>query len=416
MKNLQSIAFFIFFITSSLFLNTQNINAQDFLSKEVIKYNFNDYVGSSQFFDIAGEWVNENDTLRRITRLQIKPTLLKTYMVNVFFALGKKEFPIGGWSKLNISEYELAYKANVAETTCLVMPFADHGEEKLLVYSLIVDPSGIYTGKTLDVLVRKERQGKGIIAPTYDPYEVEGYWINEMEDGGIITQIHITKNKSTHKTEILPFRVNSQGKNKASDQSYELKKMPNGDLAASWALGELKTKYLVHPLLKNNKIQGLDIIIEEVYSDGTPRNIYRQFMIADPEAELKIAAESLMQSLEGWWVNVDAIGATKKVFVNDGEIELFVEQSNSLTSLGKRNLKPVDNGRLGADKETFTRRTDEIETDLDINSSLNIGKPVVIAINTTIENMEGLGETINRTEIFVREDFCKNIPASAYEK
>ena len=40
------------------------------------------YVGSSQFFDIAGDWVNNGDTAtRRITRMNVSATIVNTYRI-----------------------------------------------------------------------------------------------------------------------------------------------------------------------------------------------------------------------------------------------------------------------------------------------------------------------------------------------
>lgn len=81
----------LFITTFLLFTNSraQDLNLDEALGAEAITVNDepentdgtapNRYIGSSQFFDISGEWVNENVTSKRISKMEITKTIVNTY-------------------------------------------------------------------------------------------------------------------------------------------------------------------------------------------------------------------------------------------------------------------------------------------------------------------------------------------------
>ncbi len=185
------------------------------------------------------------------------------------------------------------------------------------------------------------------------------------------------------------------------------KETPDHTQIIEWKDGELITKFNFRPEFLNNKLAGFDLIIEEVYSDGTPRNIFRQFFTKDMDSKRIMETEILVAKLEGEWVNTDYKSPTKKLTIYDGEVELFNVSSETTTgiqSLGKQALKPADDEQLKAIiPNLFSIRTVEIDVKLDINKQFK-DAPAVMVVTATIEDRAGEKEPYMYTEVFRRKN------------
>ena len=181
------------------------------------------------------------------------------------------------------------------------------------------------------------------------PNDMIGYWINEWKENQSIPKIQIFKN-TEGKMIFKIFRMIAE-KAKPIGEFPITKETPDHTQIIEWKDGELITKFNFRPEFLNNKLAGFDLIIEEVYSDGTPRNIFRQFFTKDMDSKRIMETEILVAKLEGEWVNTDYKSPTKKLTIYDGEVELFNVSSETTTgiqSLGKQALKPADDEQLKA--------------------------------------------------------------------
>ena len=364
------------------------------------------YVGSSQFFDISGEWINENkDTTRRIDKLEIYTTIVNTYRAVPYFSLGGGEsFPTQE-VQLVVSEREMAYVTNILEAKCMIMPVIINGQQKLRVYSIIVNPAGTWLGVVTDLLVRKNASATTSSFNTLQPNDMIGYWINEWKENQSIPKIQIFKN-TEGKMIFKIFRMIAE-KAKPIGEFPITKETPDHTQIIEWKDGELITKFNFRPEFLNNKLAGFDLIIEEVYADGTPRNIFRQFFTKDMDSKRIMETEILVAKLEGEWVNTDYKSPTKKLTIYDGEVELFNVSSETTTgiqSLGKQALKPADDEQLKAIiPNLFSIRTVEIDVKLDINKQFK-DAPAVMVVTATIEDRAGEKEPYMYTEVFRRKN------------
>lgn len=367
-------------------------------------YNPKLYIGSSQFFDISGEWVNENkDTTRRIDKLEVYPTIVNTYRAVPYFSLNGQSFPTNE-VQLVISEREMAYITNILEAKCMVMPVIINGQQKLRVYSIIVNPAGMWLGVVTDLLVRKNANSTPPTTNNLQTNDMIGYWLNEWNENQTIPKFQVFKN-TEGKTVFKIFRMIAE-KAKPVGEFFIAKETVDHTQIIEWKDGELITKFNFRPEFLNNKLVGFDLIVEEVYADGTPRNIFRQFFTKDPDSKRVMETEILIAKLEGEWINTDYRSPTKKLTIYDGEVELFnvsTETTTGIQSLGKQMLRPAEDDQLKAViQNLFSIRTIEIDLNLDINKQFK-DAPSVMAVTATIEDRSGEKEPYMYTEIFRRK-------------
>lgn len=235
------------------------------------------YVGSSQFFDLSGEWINENkDTTRRIDKLEIYTTIVNTYRAVPYFSLGGgKSFPTQE-VQLVVSEREMAYVTNILEAKCMIMPVIINGQQKLRVYSIIVNPAGTWLGVITDLLVRKNANTTTSTPNNLQPNDMIGYWINEWKENQSIPKIQIFKN-TEGKMIFKIFRMIAE-KAKPIGEFPITKETPDHTQIIEWKDGELITKFNFRPEFLNNKLAGFDLIIEEVYATAHPETFSGSFL------------------------------------------------------------------------------------------------------------------------------------------
>lgn len=369
------------------------------------------YTGSVQFFDLEGVWINEKPSGKdqRITKLAITNTIVKTYRAVPYFKLGDTEIPTD-MVPLVISEEEMAYTADVIQSKCFIMPMRINYKEKLLVYSIIVDPAGRWTGIAKDIFVKQEDFDMSTHKPhRFSPADIEDYWINEWHEGIIIPRFNVfLKNGKWY------FRIFKvvNGKHKPIGE-YELVKQEADDaLVVKWEKRGVEHTLFFRPIRFGSQTIGIDLVIEEVYGDGVPKGIHRQFFVRDPEAERMAAAEKMIEVLKGEWLNVDKHGATSKIIVKNGDAELWVNcnSESGMCALGRKELKGIDGNMVGAYFKTMASiRSLEIDIELEINELAKSDD--VIVVNTTIEDLEGMKPPTMRTEVFKRKGAV--IPLSA---
>ena len=385
-----------------------------------------DYVGSTQFFDLSGEWVNRGDSLnRRISRLEISSTIVHTYRIKPYFALGKKELA-GVSTPIQISEKELCYTGLIADAKCFLVPMRIGNEEKIKMYSVIIDPTGHWTRIATDILERKYKRpvipapaisagndstgAKTVVkAPEKDKYSIKdflGFWTNEWEYDQVFPRLQFVEADGKMQVKIYKLivdRVKLVG-------SYSLKQEDKSDNSQiiDWEEGEVK--YILHlrPILLGGQLRGIDMLCEEHYIAGAPKSIYRQFFVRDQMGGQLAAAENLITELEGEWVNADAFAPTSRVVIQDGEIEIWGKCSatNGICSLGKKALSFTGDEMallVGAKLPgaAFERKI-EIDTDLDINTKKIAPTMVVFVMTSEIEDAEGTKAPETRTEVFRR--------------
>ncbi|OWY19341.1 hypothetical protein C7N43_01000 [Sphingobacteriales bacterium UPWRP_1] len=424
----------LFITTFLLFTNSraQDLNLDEALGAEAITVNDepentdgtapNRYIGSSQFFDISGEWVNENVTSKRISKMEITKTIVNTYRLQPYFALGGKELPTQE-VPLDISERELVYLGNILEAKCMVMPFTVDNQQKLKVYSIIVNPSGLWTGMATDVMVRrkdaapKSAQVKTPVAKETAfsaADELAGYWLNEWNNNIIIPRFQLLA-EGNKLVKIKLYRmINGKARNIGE---YNVVKQDSTDYTqiVEWWDGELKNIMRLRPIRIDGISKGLDMVVEEVYKDGAPKNIFRQFFVKDPEAEKKEAAEIIIKALEGDWVNVNPKSPTTRIHIAESEAELWGRCDSSPDGqclLVKKELTAMSDDMVGFVAESMSFiRTVEIDVNLDVNKYFKNMPPQVFTISTDIEDMEGIKMPVMITEVFKRKD--KLIPREA---
>ncbi|MGB1204003.1 MAG: hypothetical protein ACPG5B_00065 [Chitinophagales bacterium] len=372
------------------------------------------YIGSSQFFDISGEWINESEGEKRISRLNITKTIVNTYRMKPYFSLGKKELP-SAIVPLEISEAEMAYIARVAEAKCMVLPMETDGKQKLKVYSIIITPDGIWTGLAIDELVRKTANPPKNNAKFNAATEMGDYWLNEWKDGQVITRFRLfaqnnrlTKAKIYRREDDRERLVGEFPVKRTTDDHTQIVEVLEGDV--------LSTFYF-RPIRLNYQTQGIDLVVEEMYTDNAPKNIYRQFYKRDRHAARKEAAEEMIKKIGGEWVNVIPSSPTSRIVIYDGEAEFWVNCDNNEMGecrLGKKEIKAMGNDMVGVVLPSMASiRTVEIDVNLQVNDYFKGQDPNVMAITTNIEDIEGIKMPIVRTEIFKRKDVV--VPPKAFD-
>lgn len=373
----------------------QSINAQ------------NEYVGSTQFFDIAGEWVNTDTTEKRIARMEISKTIVNTYRMLPYFDLNGSEFP-SNEVKLSLSEELMCYETKLMQAQAMIMPMKTPAGEQLRVYSVIVDPNGSWVGIEVDVLHKVEKLKLNAnlgIGPSFDPWTLEGSWMNEWEEDMKIPRFNIYAKEG--ELYCQPYRLFLKNNKVKAIGEFKIEnlKLDDGTQMVKWVENGLETQMRLRPIMEDWQVIGVDMIVEEVYEDGAPKRIYRQFFVKDPDAEIKAAAEKLIATLEGNWENIDPNAATLRLNIFDSEIRVWVncQDEKEGCSLGTQKvLEPIYEGLIGTEFATFsTNRTLEIDTELEVN--LNEELPNFMVLTTVIEDLEGLRPIQVRSEVFKRK-------------
>lgn len=419
MKRFPPPFYILFWFLMSLPFYQVKVQAQDDLlvSDTEMMPSKNRYIGSSQFFDISGVWVNENDQTRRIAKMEISKTIVNTYRLQPFFALGDKELPIQE-VPLDISERELLYVTNILEAKCMVLPITVDNQQKLKVYSIIVNPAGLWTGMATDVMVRRSdvapkstRTNDSMSLVKKDGFsalnEMKGYWINEWENNVIIPRFQlIDDGKKLTKLKLYRM-INGKAKN-IGEYNFAGQDSTDYTQVVEWWEGELKNIMRLRPLRFDGNTVGIDMVMEEIYREGAPKNIFRQFFVKDPNAEKKEAAELVIKSLEGEWINLNPKSPTTRVYINsEGEAEIWGRCDSSpdgQCQISKKELAPMNDNMVGFTAESMSfYRTVEIDIDLDINHYFKNASPQIFTLSTEIEDIEGIKMPIMRTEVFKRK-------------
>ncbi len=369
----------------------------------------NPYVGSRQYFDISGTWVNEGTGKTRVAKMDINKTIVNTYRIVTYYALfGGAPKAIGGEQPLVLSEEDVAYRATVNQSTIMVYPFRINGMDKLACYSLVIDPDGrTLSGKTLDIMVR-EQNASSAIGPSMQSYEMAGYWVNEWEDNMNISRLQVRQDDGEVLVE--PFRIVSNKHRSLGEHSLG-KAQEDGTQVLDFAMNSVDATMFIRPVRDESyRLLGLDVIVEEIFEDGIPKKIYRQFFVPDPEAQSKLAFEAKLRDLEGKWLNLDPTSPTHSLEIYDSDLEIFAKCDDpnptkcprKVMSLGRELLVNMGNGFIGYTAEAVTAvRTTEIDTDLDMNQAGE--KPKVIALNILKEDKGGTRPPVYQTEIFIRK-------------
>ncbi len=359
-----------------------------------------EYIGGIHFFDIEGEWVNEA-TEKRISRIVVKKTIVNTYRVSTYLAFGDSEEVFNKWEPLPISEENLAYNIEVASAECYIMPMIQGGKKILMIYSLIPDPDGGWIDKKIDVLVRQP-DFTSLILPKTNIWELEGYWKSELMKGVVYSRIHVKQKNGSYFFDIYKMvngkeRLLSEKRLKRSDE--------NGTHIVEWVSkdGDRVYTLYIRPVMKDMQLSGLDIVGEQNYSDGIPKKVFRQFYVRDPDAMAKEELAESIKNLEGTWLNLDPKGATNKIVVEDGDMEVFVNCEQGACPVGKGKLELQEDSQLigSVTKRVLSYRITELETDLDMNKDAD--SPIVIVVDTTIEYYDENKDVEFFTEAFIKE-------------
>lgn len=263
------------------------------------------YIGSQHFFNIQGEWVKVDSVTNRYNKVIFEETIYKTYRVKAYAKIGKKELPLK-WAEVKVSEEDFSFVATLAGSKCLIMPVFDQGVEKLYLHTLIVDPNGNYTGKALDVMVRKsslEQLGPNPPNPEISFEQFAGHWKNEWDNYVRIPKLQIYNNEGKYLVKFYRI-VNDRVKLLGELEPTKSKTDDNYQVVYTDPIINQKTIGTFFPIFVGDKIKGIDLQVDEVYSDGVPKNTYRQFFVADPNAERNELTEKLIKNLEGEWVAI----------------------------------------------------------------------------------------------------------------
>lgn len=410
-----------------------------------------EYVGSQEFFDISGSWVNINDSSKRISKLDVRQTIVNTYRIRPYFTLGASLFAANEVPLL-ISEEEMAYVTTLMEAKCMVMPMKVGNTEQLKIYSIIVDPAGRWTGMAKDIMVRSTNESNSLsdltstsTATTEDsttaksesttknttphpPKKVNidwlqsnslhNYWINEWSEGITIPRFQFLRENGKI-TKVRLYRIINEKTRNIGDFPVSNFEEKTQSIVVEWVdRGVLQNTMYLRPIQDNmQQVVGIDMIVEETFYDGAPQNIFRQFFVPDPDAERIVAAEALVKDLEGEWLNVVPTSPTSRLVINDGDIEIWVNcknagQESNECLIGKKELKPTKGSTIGCFmKHMASTRQVEIDVDLAVNDYFE-DTHHIIAVNMFIENIEGVRPTEMRTEVFIRKD--AEVPREAY--
>lgn len=385
--------FIVFTLIHNFFIFAQTNNTVNY---------FNNYIGSSQFFDISGEWVNPSDSAMRISRMQITPTIMNTFRAKPIFKIGGKEMP-GKSNKMFISEKQLLYETEFAEAKCYIIPIIVNNQKKLKIYSTILSPDGQAQDIVREVLEQASDANHIYATNKPDIASLKGYWINEWNYDPILEKFQIIL-KDDYKKDVIyirPYKPSYQdkafGEFKAvwndKEQGFIAKFKEREEV-------QLFTTMLIHPIFVNGVMNGFDLISEEVFGDNVPKNLYRQFFIKSPDSDNLEKTDEIINTIKGEWVNIDQTSATRRLVIDkEGELEIWVNSGKSEELLGHKPLTWIpDNDLVGTKLKGGFLRTIEIETKLSVNSLNN--KPIIIVVNTTIEDPDGSFPTATYSEVF----------------
>ncbi len=359
-----------------------------------------EYVGNEQFFDLSGVWVS-NSTEKRVSKLIIKKTIVNTYRIATYMTFNGQEQIFNKWEPFNVSEDDLCFVHEIAGATSYIMPMWDAGEQKILLYSMISDPDGGWIDMKKDIFTR---QYGGVQRPnaTVGLWQMEGYWKNELPSSQVFSRLHIeptTTGHTFHFYKVVSDKERYLGKKNLlkTEGSTQHVKWFNEDR-------DVYTTAIITPIMKNNKLEGIDMVVEEVYSDLIPKKVFRQFFVNDPDASHKEEVSESIKTLEGTWLNLDDEGATNKLVIEDGDMEIFVNCEEGLCAVGKSPLEwQKETEMIGnVTNRVLSWRITELEYDLDVNK--NRTKPIVIAVDTTIEFFDENKDIEVYTEIFIRKN------------
>lgn len=423
------------FVAFSLFslLTTLPTSAQSKIKK---------YVGSSQFFDISGEWVNKGDSAtQRITRMNISSTIVNTYRIKPYFKLGKKELPAPS-APIQVSEVELCYTGLIADAKCYIIPTINDGVQRLKVYSIIIDPAGRWTGMGTDILERKAEDAaekkttpiadtiiadgdttapKNTAAKKPESYlfnhkDLLGHWKNEWQYEQIIPRLQIVDIGG--RLHVKVYRVANERERAVG--VFPVIESDKKDFAQviEFQEGEVKSKMRFRPIILDQALKGIDLTIEEIYTEGAPKGVFRQFFVVNPIGPKIAAAEELIKQLEGEWENIDAFSPTSRLIVRGGEAEVWAKSKESVTGemiLGRKALTYIegegDNVGTTLPGAAFRRKL-EIDIALSVNDYLKKVEPSVLVMTSNIEDVEGVRPTRTMTEVFRRKGV--KIPPEAF--
>jgi hypothetical protein len=432
------------------------------------------YVGSSQFFDIAGDWVNNGDTAtRRITRMNVSATIVNTYRIKPYFKLGKKDLPAPS-TPIQVSEVELCYTGVIADAKCFIIPTVSNNKQYLKVYSVIIDPAGRWTGMGIDLLERKtadsnpldKNKGKeegsnnssektnlltltnapksdkpdtlinggnnaALFAdaensaklaktnanntPTYQfsPKDLLGHWKNEWQYEQIITRLQVVDIEGRKHFKVYRL-INDRERLLGTFPIIQTDKNDHSQII-QFKEGEVLSTFRFRPIIADNELKGIDLIIEEFYAEGSPKGIFRQFFVPNPLGAKISAAEELIKQIDGEWENVDAFSPTPRIDIRDGEIEVWGKSDKSTTILGKKTLSYSEgnNDFVGTTLPGAAfRRKVEIDAGLAINDYLKKDTPHILIMTSYIEDVEGVRPNRTMTEVFRKKG--AKIPAEAF--
>lgn len=401
------------------------------------------YIGTSQFFDLVGEWVNNGDTSKmRISRINVTATIVNTYRIKPYFKLGKKDIPVPS-TPIQISEKELCYIGMLAEAKCMIIPMIVNNQEKLKVYSVIVDPAGRWTGLAIDMMERKKNSPSSQNASSlnippkksidslsikdttahkessihktttppppyvFSPKDMHGYWENEWEFEQAVTRANLFEQGGR-----LMVRFNKIiGDDKERSMGpYPIALVNPNDYSQviEYQDGPIEVKMRFRPIILDRTVQGIDLIIEEYYTGQVPKSIYRQFLRRDSKGDKLFAAEELAKKMEGEWINLDPYSPTNRVVIYDGEAEIWVKGEKKEELVGKKQLTYVQdmegNDLIGAVIiGSASERAVEIDVNLSVNKVLKKDTPSLFAMTSTISDKDGMKGTKIQTEIFRRK-------------
>lgn len=383
------------------------------------------YTASPEFFNLEGTWESESSD-SRFAKLDIFATIMGKYRARPYVKLGGFEMAYPKVIPLQASETDLAYITEMTGAQSWIMPRIVNGEEVLKVYTFVTDVTGQTTGMVTDILTRvgmpvRASTGTGSFRPSGD--DLVDHWKNEWEKGQRVPRFRILKNVSSNQLNVRADFIDDGRLLKKEDQALIYDPV-QGHYKAKFEEGGIATNLLLRPLKygANSRTQGLELIVEELYGDNSPVQVYRQFFVRDPDAEDIEETEKLGKSLEGTWTNYDERGRLLEVVIQDGEAEVRVKckgKANRKCSLGTQALEKISENVVGVTIDgVFYIRT--IEFDMDLASNYTNGElannPQNIVINATLKHKGGMEEDKRYSEVFKRKTRPSIFPEKSVEK
>ncbi len=359
-----------------------------------------EYIGNEQFFDVSGVWVS-NSTEQRVSKIIIKKTIVNTYRIATYMKMGDQEQIFNKWEPFNVSEDDLCFVHEIAGATSYIMPKWEAGKQQLMLYSMINDPDGGWIDMKKDIFTRQSG-GSQRPASVVGLWQLEGYWKNELPSSQVFSRIRIEPKTNGH---VFHFYKVVADKERYLGEKQLLKTEGSAQQVKWYSESrDIYTTAVLNPIMKNNKLEGIDMVVEEVFSDRVPKKVFRQFFVKDPDAAQKEEVSKTIKELEGTWVNLDDEGATNQLVIEDGDMEIFVNCEEGLCAVGKSPLEWQEETEMigSVTNRVLSWRITELEIDLDVNK--NRQKPVVIAVDTTIEFFDENKDVQVYTEVFIRKD------------